>query len=859
MKAKELITKVLVGNPKTIVSVFAMMFLIFSIQGIGYGAAPEFLSTETGERSVAENRAAGVPISPPVRATDADNERLTYSLSGTTNEDDVTFFEIGETTGQLRTAAVLNYEVPQDTDATTGNTAGDNVYVVTVTATDPGGLTDTIEVTITVTDVNEAPTFTDEDDDATNGVQINLRTVAENAPAGQNIGTDPVAATDPDDPTIGPDDTTGTGDTNPNTNADDDLIYTLTGSDARHFDIDSETGQLETKTVFNYEDPEDIGGTAGDNVYMVVVIVSDSESGGLSSRVTVTIEVTDENEAPQFLGPSNIPVTVATREVAENAMAGTSIGSPVTATDPDGDTLTYAVSDVDNFVIESNGQLKTKVMLGYEIQSSYTVTVTATDTDSLDNTIAVTIEVTDANDPPMFPSTENGARSIAENRGAVRVGSPVTAADPDGDTLTYGLSNVPGSTDKDAFTIDPRTGQLSTKAGGLDFEEQASYMVKVTVSDRKNDAGTSDTKNDAEITVTITVTNVNEPPAFPYDTALNRLYVYEGSSQAVIDPEGELEAKDPDADDTTLTYELSGPDAGIFQDDDNDGQLETRQTLAYATNKHAYTVTAIVRDTAGASDIITVTIRLVEVTTADPSDPAFADSTKAFKVTENLATLLIGQVEATDPDDDTLTYTLGDDDEEFFRIDTTTGQLYSKKPLDYESEEVTGGAYMVTVTVRDGSGRTDDIAVTINVINVNEKPMFVDKDGDDPILSDARAVDENTPASENIVPVLSTTDPEGKPLTYSLSGTDASSFAIVSVTDGGQLQTRDPLNFETKSEYMVMVTAYDGKLYSEPITVTITVTDVNDQPEFDDDRITLEIPEDTGTGVNIDMPGGSDG
>ena len=42
MKAKELITKVLVGNPKTIASFFAMMFLICSIQGIGYAAPPMF-------------------------------------------------------------------------------------------------------------------------------------------------------------------------------------------------------------------------------------------------------------------------------------------------------------------------------------------------------------------------------------------------------------------------------------------------------------------------------------------------------------------------------------------------------------------------------------------------------------------------------------------------------------------------------------------------------------------------------------------------------------------------------------------------------------------------------------------------
>ena len=83
MKAKELITKVLVVNPKTIVSVFTVMLLISGIQGVSYGAAPEFPSTETGERSIEENTAVGVSIGLPVRATDSDNDRLTYTLSGT--------------------------------------------------------------------------------------------------------------------------------------------------------------------------------------------------------------------------------------------------------------------------------------------------------------------------------------------------------------------------------------------------------------------------------------------------------------------------------------------------------------------------------------------------------------------------------------------------------------------------------------------------------------------------------------------------------------------------------------------------------------------------------------------------------
>ena len=639
MKAKELITKVLVVNPKITVSLFAVMLLISGLHGVSYGATPEF-SSATAERSIEENTAVGVSIGLPVLATDTGNHRLTYSIGAA---GDAAFFEIGETTGRLRTLKVLNYEIPEDTS----NPAGDNAYVVTVTATDPDNNIAEITVTITVTDVNEAPMFDNEGTDPT-VFQIRVREVDENTPAGQNIGTsservaDPVEATDPDaDPTLTTDPDSVT-DTNPGTNVDDDLIYTLTGPDALLFDIDEE-GQLKTKTVLDYEDPQDRGGTAGDNVYTVVVIVSDSESGGLSARVPVTITVMDADEAPEFLlGPGNTPATRVGREVAENAMAGTKIGAPVTATDPDaGDTLTYRVSDT-NFVIESDGQLKTLVSLDHEDQPSYVVTVTATDDDdtvtdnvALSNIIAVTITVGDENDAPTFPDpdTEDGMRSIAENRTGT-VGTPVRATDPDGDTLTYTVIDILGRNDAKSFTID-NNGQLRTRAG-LDYEDQSSYTVRVTVSDRKNPADTRDTEIDDEITVTIGVTDVNEAPAFPYDTALNRLYVYEGEiGQDVIDPEGELNVIDPDVgapndldeeDDTNpgnngnddLSYVLSGPDAGKFSY--TNGQLETSEALVYATAKRAYTLTVIVRDSAtgGLSDIITVTIRLVESTASTP-------------------------------------------------------------------------------------------------------------------------------------------------------------------------------------------------------------------------------------------------
>ena len=57
-----------------------------------------------------------------------------------------------------------------------------------------------------------------------------------------------------------------------------------------------------------------------------------------------------------------------------------------------------------------------------------------------------------------------------------------------------------------------------------------------------------------------------------------------------------------------------------------------------------------------------------------------------------------------------------------------------------------------------------------------------------------------------------------------------------------------------KHTYEVKVTASDGTESSDPITVTITVTDVNDLPMFATESTTLSIPEDTGTGENIGMP-----
>ena len=105
----------------------------------------------------------------------------------------------------------------------------------------------------------------------------------------------------------------------------------------------------------------------------------------------------------------------------------------------------------------------------------------------------------------------------------------------------------------------------------------------------------------------------------------------------------------------------------------------------------------------------------------------------------------------------------------------------------------------------------------------NAAPTFTDG------ASTTRSVAENTTASTNIGTAVAATDADsGDTLEYTLGGTDAASFAIVSTS--GQLQTSAALDFETTSSYAVEVSVSDGNGGSDSIDVTITVTDVDEQP-----------------------------
>ena len=116
--------------------------------------------------------------------------------------------------------------------------------------------------------------------------------------------------------------------------------------------------------------------------------------------------------------PANNPPAFSddavTRSVPENTAAGANVGAAVTATDPDGDTLTYALSGDDEmyFAIDNMGQIKVgaDAMLDYETKETYMVTVTATDSQMATDTIDVTIMVADVDerDPLVIKYDTNG-------------------------------------------------------------------------------------------------------------------------------------------------------------------------------------------------------------------------------------------------------------------------------------------------------------------------------------------------------------------------------------------------------------------------------------------------------------------
>ena len=167
-----------------------------------------------------------------------------------------------------------------------------------------------------------------------------------------------------------------------------------------------------------------------------------------------SIAVADDeraNTAPAFVDGASTD-----REVAENTAAGTDIGAPVRATDPENDTLEYSLEsgpDAASFDIDPDtGRLQTKTGVDYdhEAKSSYSVTVAVNDGYGGTDTIAVTVAVTDEDEPPLAPAAP-GVAKVGNSETSLKVSwrAPDNAGRPAiaHYDLRYRAWSGPGSTD----------------------------------------------------------------------------------------------------------------------------------------------------------------------------------------------------------------------------------------------------------------------------------------------------------------------------------------------------------------------------------------------------------------------------
>ena len=563
----------------------------------------------------------------------------------------------------------------------------------------------------------------------------------------------------------------------------------------------------------------------------------------------------DSGQGPQQSPQINrAPAFDATLEVAENSPAGTGVGSPITATDPDeGDTLTYSLSgdDAASFAIDGAGQITTVAgatydyeVQSYEVEPWYSLLVTATDGGGLSASVPVSVSLTDVDDapaqnlPPAFHEGESATREVAENSPAgTKVGLPVTAYDLNGDALSYiGLDGADGQ----FFALDQNTGQLTTIDGvTYDFETKPTYdNVAVVVMEQ----GTAEGYLSA-ISVTVNLTNVEETP----DTAptvtetvnsrkLKTHYATVGQAFSLVLPAADADSGNGGPYEYAL---LNRADDTAFGTNGLAFDAATRTLsgtpLAEATHELTYRVHDADDNRADTDAFIDKANLKIVVAPggkatggSEPPNPEPANQAPSFaanldttlEVAENSAggTSVGSPVTATDPDaGDTLTYSLSGTDAASFAIGASTGQITTVANVDYDYESK--ASYSLSVEAADGKGGTASVAVTVSLTNVNEAPAFA-------ATSATRQVAENSGGGVNVGAPITATDPDDDTVTYSLSGTDASSFAIGAST--GQITTvaNVDYDYETKSSYSVTVEAADDGGLSDSIDVTVNLTDV---------------------------------
>ena len=464
-------------------------------------------ATDTGLLSVTVTGVNDTPLLDPASGTvdeNAANGTVVTTVTSSDIEGNTVMYSI--TTGNIGGAFAID---PSSGEITVASSAlvdfeTNPSFTLTVQATDDGtpNQSDSVDVVITVVDVNEAPI-----------VNADTFTVADDSGPGTAVGT--VTSTDPD--------------------AGQTQSFAITaGNTGGPFAIDPATGEITVATTVDFETTPS---------YSLTVEVTDDGTPALTGSATITVNVTNVNETPSIIAPASIS---AVRDVPV-VVGGISVADP----DAGDIALTLAVDDgvmtfdpgvigpftsiigngtgavvVTATVAEINAALGDPNGLTYLNDTGF---VGATDTLSIDiddlGTPTLTASATVTIQFNQVPVADDLTLTTAEDTPLIVT---LSATDADDDDLTFAIVTGPANGSLSAIGVVDCTTTANTCTAVVTYTPDGNFNGADQFTYEVDDGPNTDTG-----TVDITVTPVNDAPVITLSGSTPSFT--EGSAGVLVD------------------------------------------------------------------------------------------------------------------------------------------------------------------------------------------------------------------------------------------------------------------------------------------------------------------------------------
>uniref|UniRef100_A0A8C9ML59 Cadherin EGF LAG seven-pass G-type receptor 3 n=1 Tax=Serinus canaria TaxID=9135 RepID=A0A8C9ML59_SERCA len=580
----------------------------------------------------------------------------------------------------------------------------------------------------------------------------------------------------------------------------------ISGNSRGQFSIDSVTGEIQVVAPLDFEVERE---------YALRIRAQDAGRPPLSNNTGMaSIQVVDINDhAPIFV---STPFQIS---VLENAPLGHSV-IHIQAVDADygeNSRLEYKLTGVSAdtpFVVNSaTGWITVSGPLDRESVEHYFFGVEAHDhgSPSLSASASVTITVMDVNDNrPEFTQKEYFIRLNEDAAVGTSVLS-VTAVDRDvNSAITY---QITGGNTRNRFSISTQGGLgLITLSLPLDYKQERRYVLTVTASDRT-------LRDNCHVHINITDANTHRPvfQSAHYSVSINEDRPV-GSTVVVIS------ATDDDVgENARITYYLED-NVPQFRIDPDSGAITLQAELDYE-DQVTYTLAITAKDNGIPQKADTTYVEIM-VNDVNDNAPQFVSPHYQGVISEDAPPFTsVLQISATDRDAHTngrvqYTFQNGEDGDGDFTIEPTSGIIRTVRRLDRESVPV----YELTAYAVDRGippQRTPvHIQVTIQDVNDNA-PVF-------PAEEFEVLVKENSIVG-SVVAQITAVDPDEGPNAQIMYQIVEGNIPEIFQMDifSGELTALIDLDYETKSEYVIVVQATSAPLVSRA-TVHIKLLDQND-------------------------------